>query len=155
LYFAARDNLNQRDLRKRAGRPACDGAVWVMDPGWPNSVSIRTKLILLKDTIDAKPYLPLPFRKKKRPEFPICIDPPHVDRRLAAQRSHFTLHGIDPLGIETAKRKSKRSRLSKIIVDGSKSGEILDQLAACGISETTVFPDLGGLGREVEYNWSG
>jgi len=154
LYFAAKDNLKQRELRKKAGRQACDAAVWVMDPGWLNWVSISTKLILLKGTVDAKPYLPLPFRRKRRPKLPVSIDPPHVDRRLAAQRSHFTLHGIDPLGIEAAKSKSRASRLRKITVDGSKSDEVLDQLAACGISETTVFPDLEGLGREVEHDWT-
>jgi hypothetical protein len=154
LYFAVKDNVKQREMRKKAGRQTCDAAVWVMDPGWLNLVSIGTKLILLKDTVEAKRYLPLPFRRKKRPKLPISIDPPHVDRRLAAQRSHFTLHGVDPLGIETAKRRSRHNRLRKIAVDGSKGDELLKQLAACGISETTVFPDLEGLGREVEYNWS-
>jgi hypothetical protein len=155
LYFAAKDNLKQRELRKKASRPACDAAVWVLDPAWLNSVSIKTKLIFLKDSREVKSYLPFPFRKKKRPKLPISIDPPHVDRRLAAQRSHFTLHGIVPLGLEAAKRKSRPSRLRRIVVDGSKSDEMLEQLAACGISETTVFPDLEGLGREVQYDWSG
>lgn len=157
LYFAAKDNLKQRELRKKASRAACDAAVWVLDAAWLNWVSIHTKLILLKDSREVKSYLPFPFRKKQRPKLPISIDPPHVDRRLAAQRSHFTLHGIDRLGLEAARarRKSRPSRLRKVVVDGSKSDEILKQLAACGISETTVFPDLEGLGREVQYNWSG
>lgn len=154
LYFAAKDNLKQRELRKKAGRAACDAAVWVLDAGWLNSVSINTNLILLKDSDEVRSYLPFPFRKNKRPKLPISIDPPHVDRRLAAQRSHFTLHGTDHLGLEAARKKSRGSRLKKIVVDGSKSDEILEQLAACGISETTVFPDLEGLGREVQYNWS-
>lgn len=67
LYFATKDNSKERELRKKAGRAACDAAMWVVDPAWLNWVSIKTKLILLKDSDEAKSYLPFPFRKKRGP----------------------------------------------------------------------------------------
>ena len=83
---------------------------------------------------------------------PLAIDPPHLDARVAVQRSHFTIHGTDENGLDELVKESS-SRLVKIKIEGSDIVEILDDLRTFGIVETTVFPDLEGLARELRRDW--
>jgi len=89
------------------------------------------------------------------PEYPIAIDPTHVDLRLAVQRSHFTLFGSDKDGLSgLAHRRRKKIRLAKIVLKGRKRiRRILMDLEASGVRETSVFPDLEGLSREIADEW--
>ena len=43
--------------------------------------------------------------------------------------------------------------LAKIIIDGTKIGSLKTELAICGVSEPTIFPDLEGLGRGLKQWW--
>ncbi len=144
LYFALREKKN------------ADAAVWVLDPSWLNEESIGEDYILLKITAQAKPYLQtlLSAEKSPLPESPVAIDPPHVDRRLAAQRATFTLFGSNPRGLERLAARSKRSRLHKIIIPRRLIETTLDGLAICGVLETTLFPELQSVAKELEYYWA-
>ena len=108
-------------------------------------------------------------------EYPIAMDPPHVDRRLAVQRSHFTLHGTGRASLLNLrnKRLPKRSEwLEKIPIDPDPEGagvrrssrrpvmrnpettkKIREELAVCGVVDTAVFPDLSALGSQLERDW--
>jgi len=70
------------------------------------------------------------------------------------QRSQFTTYRSKRDGLESVKKRSRRGRLEKILVAASKIGEIREELVRCGITETTVFPDPEGVGREVMYEWT-
>jgi|HubBroStandDraft_6_1064221.scaffolds.fasta_scaffold16469_4 hypothetical protein len=152
LFFAVNDNGPD------AIGVEFDAAVWVLDPWWLNKQTLREQCIVPADVESyadkADRYLS-PLYEKVRPlkKLPAAIDPPHIARRLAAQRSHFTIHGTDPDGLLTVSRL-KRSRLAKIIVDKDAIPTIRRDLATMGIVDTTVFPDLDGLGRELSRHFN-
>ena len=76
---------------------------------------------------------------------------------MLVQHSHFTLHGHDTRGLdEMMKDLQLEDTLFKVLIRSEdESIKILRQrVALLGITETTIFPDLGGLGREpgIEYD---
>ena len=158
LYFAVRLDPFGKTKPKAP-------VVWVLEPGRLNKAVINDDVILLKDTPEAERYLEGLLRQGTRlPKYPVAIDPPHVDRRLALQRSHFTLHGKIRDGLECfAKDRRRRLRLKslmdqeswlvKLLVDPKSTTNIREELRVCGFAETTVFADLDALGRELEQEW--
>jgi hypothetical protein len=143
LYFAVRS----------PDRRMTDAAVWLLDPWWLNSKTVDTSGVMLPDWIEAAPYLPKVFEEKLHVRLPAAIDPPHVSRRLAVQRTRFTIHGTVRDGLSAVGREA-RGRLEKILIVGSAKAQIKKDLARCGILESTVFPDLEGLSRELTWIWS-
>ncbi len=133
-----------------------DAAVWVLDPFWLNGAVIANDK-LLPDPDDPRDkellgkYLPDPFPTKKLrlPDLPIALQPPHIDRRIAAQLSSFTLHGREPYGLELAAGKTAAARLAKINIPRACVKRMLEQMLDAGITETTVYPDLQGLSLEL------
>jgi hypothetical protein len=78
---------------------------------------------------------------------------------MLVQHSHFTLHGYDTRGLDDMiKELELEDALFKLVIrSDDESVKILRQrVALLGISETTIFPDLAGLGRELslEYDLS-
>jgi len=49
--------------------------------------------------------------------------------------------------------KDPRARLAKITIRSSGLERIAADLALCGIHETTLFPDLDSLSRELSDEW--
>jgi FRG domain-containing protein len=149
LYFSVRDLRKPRDC-----------AVWVLDPSWLNTQTLDdeddTYLsgIMLPEWKETDPWFPMPFEETLHAKQPLALDPPHVARRVAVQRSHFTVHGTDRNGLDRLASRA-HSRLIKIVILASGVAEILDDLEIMGVVETTVFPDLEGLCRELMRTWGG
>lgn len=147
LYFAI------RELRKPR-----DAAVWVIDPSWLNEKSLDEETyvegIVLPEWKESDPWFPKPFEESLHARMPLALDPPHVARRVSVQRSHFTIHGTDKEGLDGLVGK-KNSRLVKITIGAAGIVNLLDDLETHGIVETTVFPDLEGLSRELLREWGG
>jgi hypothetical protein len=62
--------------------------------------------ILLPHFHGAKGYLAEPYESiddegltQIKPEYPVAVDPPFIARRVAVQRSHFTIFGNDREGL--------------------------------------------------------
>jgi len=72
---------------------------------------------------------------------------------MSAQQSALTIHGSLPDGLSAVGASGDR-RLVKIEVPGSAKAEIRKDLETAGVVETTVFPDLEGLGKELRTNWT-
>ncbi len=152
LYFALSEHVREQERQ----RPL-DAAVWMLDPEWLNRRTWKrldpehsyTEGVMLTEWAESDPWFPVPFGEKPLlvPE-PIAIDPPHVARRVAVQHSHFTVHGTRQDGLERLANE-RDSRLVKITIQQGKAKSILRDLATSGITETTVFPDLEGLSREL------
>jgi FRG domain-containing protein len=86
------------------------------------------------------------------PKSPLLWDSPHVSRRVAAQRSRFMIFGTDPLWLsELAKKRS--ARLDSVHIDATAIVEIKQGLRDAGITESVIFPDWDGLGRELRQVW--
>lgn len=147
LYFAV------RELRKPR-----DAAVWVLDPSWLNDKVLPEEMnlsgIALPEWKETDPWFPKPFEEPLHPKMPLAIDPPHVARRVAVQRGHFTIHGTDKNGLDNFAGE-KDAKLVKITIAQAGVIDILDDLGTVGVSETTVFPDLEGLSHELFRIWGG
>jgi hypothetical protein len=144
LYFAIRKLKEPRDA-----------AVWVLEPSWLNEEANKIDGgVRISEWSETDPWFPRPFEDVLHPAFPLAVDPPHVSRRLTVQRSHFTIHGTDKDGLDKMAERPN-ARLVKIPIAASDIVPILDDLNTCGISESTIFPDLEGLSRELERDWGG
>lgn len=104
------------------------------------------RLYLPEDEDDAKDPL------LKTPETPLLWDSPHVTRRVAAQRSRFMIFGTDPSWLVKLE-KAKDSRLTSITIPRGSINQIRQELKDAGITESVVYPDLDGLGRELRQVW--
>lgn len=100
-------------------------------------------------------YLPASEEELKElrpPGIPLLLDFPHITRRVAAQRSRFLVFGTDPAWL--AKEAEKSDLLIKsIVVDGRSCYRIRRELRESGVTESVIFPDLDGLGREMRQLW--
>jgi hypothetical protein len=144
LYFSVRTQQKPRDA-----------AVWMLDAEWLNDIVTKKEFgVMLPEWHETDPWFPKPFEETLHPPLPLAIDPPHVARRLTVQRSHFTIHGTDKDGLDTLAGQPN-SRLVKFTIKENDVVQILDDLSTCGIAESTVFPDLEGLSRELRHQWGG
>lgn len=84
---------------------------------------------------------------------PLALDFPHITRRVAAQRSRFMVFGTDPDWLAETLH-SPNSPISEIVIEGGASYRIRLELMDCGITESVIFPDLDGLGREIRQLWN-
>lgn len=154
LYFA----INSFRTDRQTG-PADEPAVWALNPWKLNSkFEIEGPAVSDdEDDEDVQCYLPEPFYNTDEiPEYPIALDPTFIAQRMLVQHSHFTLHGTDVRGIDEMKAElDLENDLVKIkIRSEDESLKILRQrIALLGITETTIFPDLGGLGRELSFEY--
>jgi len=124
-----------------------EATVWMLDPWWLNKEALSFDNILSVDGREASPYLEA-FDESLHEEFPVAIDPPHIARRLGVQHSRFTVHGKLLNGLEKVGARNG-SRLIKIVILQSAVHEMRTDLGTCDIVDTTVFPDLEGLSREL------
>jgi hypothetical protein len=150
LYFA----VESQGRRKNA-------AVWMLDPSWLNHELMNAndennyvEGILLPYWNEADPWFPEPFEQALHVSYPVAIDPPHVARRVSVQRSRFTVHGKSKRGLESFVVKTSKPRLVKFVVPKRVGKQILNDLSTCGITETSVYPDLEGLSKELETKWT-
>jgi hypothetical protein len=104
------------------------------------------RLYLPTDEDDAKEPL------LKTPETPMLWDSPHMTRRVAAQRSRFMIFGTDPLWL-VKMEKEPDSRLVSITIPCGAINRIRQELKDAGVTESVVYPDLDGLGRELKQVW--
>lgn len=149
LYFAV---STQRKFRT--------STVWMLDPEWLNAEVLKQidpdnymSGVLLPDWREVADWFPEPFEQPLHVVLPVAVDPPHVARRVSVQRSRFTIHGRSKRGLDALAASLPETRLVKFVVDNETGKEILKNLATCGIVETSVFPDLEGLSRELEVKW--
>jgi len=167
LYFAVRVVKGQKDAKGKR-----DAAVWILDPSWlqeevvrkcdflperrgPESRRLRDFILkYMPDPSDERTkwireYLPLEFSESTLPMYPAPLRPPQIHRRIAAQLSAFTIHGRVHKGLEELALQVGRPRLLKIRIPSRFVASIRADLETCGIVETTVFPELEALGREL------
>lgn len=146
LYFAVADHPADRDA-----------AIWAVDPDWLNRKLRRgIEGAMLPDWKEANSYLKDledAFEGTKvTARLPAAIDPPHVDRRLAAQSSRFVIFGVDRdlMKIKAIKSERRRARhLQMLTIPREAVPVIQKELYSCGITHSFVFPDLEGLCREI------
>jgi FRG domain len=134
--------------------PNAPGAVWILDPWWLNArIAEIGELVGGCYHPSIQRYIwPVWGNRDQLPNMPAAFEPPHNSKRLAAQRGKFTVHGSSRASLEAC--ESLKPRLVKIVIPASAKDKIRRQLAMAGITEGVIFPDLGGLSREVKEAWS-
>ena len=145
LYFA----LNSR--------PSADAkaAVWALNPFALNRYHGSYGPVG-PDWDGVDKYLPAVYSGRRLPEYPIAIDPTFTMQRMLVQHSHFTVHGRDLRGLEAMRAQlSLQDDLVRVTIDADqREVEFLQlQLTFLGITETTIFPDLEGLARELRLEY--
>jgi hypothetical protein len=142
LYFALRDAPTKKTP-----------AVWMLDP-WEFNAKLANQEghIMVPTDKEVQRYLPsLSKNASLLPRPPIAIMPPLNSRRLTSQKGAFTLNGTANKALE--EYKQIRDKLIKIEVSRTKIELIKSQLALSGITETTIYPELPGLCREIIEIW--
>jgi hypothetical protein len=144
LYFSVRTLQKPRDA-----------AVWMLDPSWLNEeANTIDGGVRISEWPETDPWFPKPFDEVLHPQWPLAVDAPHVARRVAVQRGHFTIHGTERDGLDKMLERPN-PRIVKFTINAADIVEILDHLTTCGIVETTVFPDLEGLSKELMHEYGG
>jgi hypothetical protein len=148
LFFALNSDSKVPD-------DSVDGVVWMLDPWWLNRKVLDHGVVLLPEFHHAERYLQVPYHSTDssgqtqiEPSPPAAIDPPYLARRVAVQRSHFTIFGNDRNGL-TELANSSDSRLIRIAIAREKKERMRVDLLTLGISDTTIYPDLRGLSDEL------
>ena len=149
LYFSVRDNPGYYD-----------SVVWALNPYELNRVVIKKAEVLSpsaqganpRDCELAAPWLPPRWSRKELPEYPLAIYPTHIARRISSQKSCFTVHGQLELGFSKF-AAGRGPCLRSIIIPGHAVRRIRLDLQDFGIDDTTIFPDLEGLGRSLATSY--
>ena len=143
LYFA----IHKFD--KDGSKPV----VWMMNPFILNQISIKLAGIPLSFSKIGRPKFKYAFTKSaETSEKPIAFYPVNTHPRMSAQKSCFTLHGIDQRSIEDIFSDTiliQDKFLIKLKIDIKCCKEMLAILKILGITYSTLFPDLDGLGFEL------
>lgn len=143
LYFA----IEKTSLQDNA-------AVWILDPWSLNSTVIHCQTVPdCRDDI-VRDY-EFTNEKKKSTEYPIAIRPCHTTPRIVSQHGFFTLHGINDKGLGHIRNNFlPKIRIEKIIIDAICRGPLVRELFCCGISRSTLFPELAGLSEDIRFRYS-
>lgn len=82
---------------------------------------------------------------------PVAVQPTNVHPRMIAQRSCFTVHGRRKESIcdLLSKHANDKDILTKYVIDGSKSKQMLDEIRILGVSCATLFPEHDGLAKDL------
>jgi hypothetical protein len=74
---------------------------------------------------------------------------------MFGQRSLFTLHGFENIPIENYAFIGRDSPICRIVIPHNKRNDIMVGLRLCGITQTTIYPDLDGLAKELVAEYGG
>lgn len=151
LYFAVEDNLTSR----AKGKPETDAVIWMLNPTvWNEEVTPVTKpgssqvFTMTDDSLTS--YRP-PGRPTGMWEPPVAMRAPHNSRRIVAQRGTFVVFGSDlrPMEDLADERGQIGASLQQVRIPEDDIEAMSISLISFGYSESVIFPDMGGLAREL------
>jgi hypothetical protein len=86
------------------------------------------------------------------PNSPLVLEFDHFTRRVSAQRSQFILVGTDPEFFSSLLKRDE-TRIATITIEKNSVAGMRVALRDAGITESVIYPDLDGLGRELGQLW--
>jgi len=149
LYFAISSSPS-------GGDETAAPTVWALNPWkWNEKIGMPFAGPLASSLEEVRSYLSPPYDETDLPRYPIALDPTFIAQRMLVQHSHFTLHGSDFRGLDEMSELELGNTLFKLEIRSlGESRKVLRQrVAQLGISETTIFPDLQGLGKELRLEY--
>lgn len=128
------------------GNAATDSAVYVLDPLALNLQASKTDIPHVYEQEDFDYRTIYWEHKPVPPVFPIAIEAPAQNSRIAAQRGKFTIHGTNNQPIEMQfPNLVKKVHFPPAARDGARQF-----LQRAGINEFSIFPDIVGLAPFLE-----
>jgi hypothetical protein len=152
-YFACQQALDRHGTH-------VDGAVWVLNPYQLNRLAFGKPMFVNFDDeqLEVRCRMAFEWIEDETHLLPIAIAPSYVHPRIRAQKGCFTIHGLRKDGIESQLGPTEESRdgvLRKYRVPVNAKSEIIRQLRLCGVTHSTMFPDLDGLAVEMRVTYCG
>ena len=89
--------------------------------------------------------------RKKCPKYPLGLQTPAINPRIPAQKSVFTIHGKSINAFKLLSESNDNLQITKIRFSTKRAICLKEQLYAMGITESTLFPDLEGLSRDIKW----
>ena len=82
---------------------------------------------------------------------PVALFGTHNSPRIVAQRGVFVIFGkaLDPREVLYSKLEYPESCLAKLVIQAGVVEDLLNSLIRVGYTDSTVFPDLDGLAKEI------
>src|SRR3954469_24444223 len=139
LYFALRG-------AEEANHPA----VWMLNPYALNRAS-RARNVLTATDRTAERYLDAPFKRRPLPRLPLAIRPAYNSLRISSQRGLFTVFGADKRPLN--EYRFVRGEIVRIEIAPSRIRFVRRELALAGITETTLFPELASISKDIVAFW--
>ncbi|RYY26158.1 MAG: FRG domain-containing protein [Sphingomonadales bacterium] len=126
------------------GKDAANAAIYAMDPASVNKKTVGIDGVISLNTHSWDHYLE---PNTTEADFPICVAPAHIDPRVIAQSSVFTLHGAllrrlddyDPL----------KPHIAELEIDAKAIPAIREELELLGYDRARVFPELSSIAERV------
>src|SRR5258708_7992428 len=101
-------------------------------------------------------YLPAneeELAKVDLPNVPLLLEFSHITRRIAAQRSRLIVFGRDPRWLLDRITNSSFP-METFKFAGESVQSIRRELRDCGMTESVIYPDLDGLGRQMDQRFN-
>lgn len=135
----------------KSGDDKTDPCVWVLNPfDFNRKLHERAEIFIYTDA-EVQKYLGPVWDNHELPEQAIAFQPAYKSKRISAQKGCFTIHGKSMSPLEDIEPLS--GCLEKIEIDVNYLDFIKAELVICGITESTLFPELSGLARELKEYW--
>jgi hypothetical protein len=140
------------------GADGADGAVWLLDPWRLNATTLGEPHVptsldpdLAAWTVDVG----IGRGRAVRNPSPVAFRPVRAFGRATVQRSLFTVHGARPDPLERlADGDAADPALARITVAADAKDALFAEMTRLGLGHSGVFPDLGGLAREIRFRYS-
>jgi len=149
LFFA----VHHADAPFGAQNAIADASVWLLDPVRLNSAftpgtnGVFCETELPVSEAHEKAILGSHARVTSPPRGVLAYRPRYQNPRMAAQKAAFTWH-MDESALEA--HRSAHEFLCKVVIPGTMKAALLKHVTAMGVSESTLFPDLEGVARELK-----
>ncbi|GAS85666.1 FRG domain-containing protein [Paenibacillus amylolyticus] len=130
-----------------------DAAVWVLKPSKLNILNIGYNGLKIPGT-RKESYLE--YIRNTNYDTTVAIYPPKNSKRMVAQQGVFTLqgNGMVPLEEERNGQLLAKKFLEKIIIPKELASDIKMYLKLSGMNYYTLFPDLDGLAKFVNNDYT-
>jgi hypothetical protein len=125
------------------------GCVWVLNPRDINSkVSSIGEFVPIYSDASLRKYIPALWDERAvLPAPPVAFDPPSSSPRISAQRGKFTVHGRSRKPLESY--RGLKVGLQRIEIPAKNKVHLRRQFLLAGVSESMLFPGIGGVASEI------
>lgn len=148
LFFALENSRSKNS-------DADDASVWILDPVGLNSLAADLRegsdQVYGAYAAELGAYQPRPEGKRLTERLPSALYGIHNSPRIVAQRGTFVIFGKDTTPMNKHPKLNGHDKIiRRIDIDKMAKREVFADLTGMGVSDSMIYPDLDGLGREIK-----